>query len=480
MHRTLLLIGFFLCLAGIATGQHLRKPVFTPTPNRPCLPAPPGVRMTTGYVTVPQDYQHPKQRHLQPLHLSVAVFSTEVTDMKAVPVIYLAGGPSGAAINDVRNVMVQTPVGQLLLRERPIITCNQRGLGQYCANGEMQTFMDYWDDNALPPDATEKYRIIAARMRKEGLEPNFFTTEQAAQDIQSVLKALGYKKCFLLGTSYGTRVAQVIMRDFPAMVAGVILDGVLPIDKNPFSSAAIRSERYHAAETLWLDCQQDTLFCNREYPILQTQLAQWLANPDTLIRVQKRRDSLPEMVARGYVLEALGIRLNRDSKFRMYGPAVVQDVLDGPPYRMPRTYELINLADELSSRRPGAYFTMYHCIVCHEFNGGLYEFAGTGLCAALGVAFDTLQSQRFTSDIPVLLLSSAYDTQTDPRWAARLAEDFSHSYHVLFPGIGHSAYNKKPASSCYADIVLSFIHHPELPPVTQCLEEMSGVRFLKE
>ena len=54
----------------------------------------------------------------------------------------------------------------------------------------------------------------------------FYTTSIAVRDLDEVRAALGFDQIDLYGGSYGTRVAELYMRRYPAHVHAVILDGV--------------------------------------------------------------------------------------------------------------------------------------------------------------------------------------------------------------------------------------------------------------
>ena len=65
---------------------------------------------------------------------------------------------------------------------------------------------------------------------------------------------------------YGTRLAQVVMRDYPGIVNAAILDSVVPVDTSLFSNY---SDSVTAGlKTLFSDCANDPA-CNTAYPNLE-------------------------------------------------------------------------------------------------------------------------------------------------------------------------------------------------------------------
>jgi hypothetical protein len=75
--------------------------------------------------------------------------------------------------------------------------------------------------------------------------------------------------------------------------------------------------------------------------------------------------------------------------------------------------------------------------------------------------------------LPTLMLSSAYDAQTPPDMAEDAARTLSHSYRILFPGIGHLAYARAVAASCVAVIAHAFLLDPAHEPPDPCSKSLT-------
>jgi hypothetical protein len=61
-------------------------------------------------------------------------------------------------------------------------------------------------------------------------------------------------------------------------------------------------------------------------------------------------------------------------------------------------------------------------------------------------------SNAVESDLPVLLMSSTFDSQTAPSWTAFAAQTLPNSFQVTFPGSGHSTIQYSPCArhgGCY-------------------------------
>ena len=70
---------------------------------------------------------------------------------------------------------------------------------------------------------------------KLGANPAAYTSGAMSEDAKDILQVLGYPQADLYGISYGTRVAQVLMRDHPEMVRSAILNSVVPVEIQLFS-----------------------------------------------------------------------------------------------------------------------------------------------------------------------------------------------------------------------------------------------------
>ncbi|MBK9210586.1 MAG: alpha/beta hydrolase [Anaerolineales bacterium] len=103
-------------------------------------------------------------------------------------------------------------------------------------------------------------------MSAQGVNLNAYSTIESAADVKDILKVLGYQKVNLYGASYGTRLAQVVMREYPEIVQSAILDSVVPVDANIFNRYPESSES--ALKALFETCKSDPK-CNAAYPDLE-------------------------------------------------------------------------------------------------------------------------------------------------------------------------------------------------------------------
>lgn len=68
-----------------------------------------------------------------------------------------------------------------------------------------------------------------------------FHSAAIAADFAAVLEALGYETYNIWGYSYGGRVAQVLMRDFPDRVRSAVLDAPSMPERYPAEPAMMQA-----------------------------------------------------------------------------------------------------------------------------------------------------------------------------------------------------------------------------------------------
>ncbi len=172
--------------------------------------------------------------------------------------------PKGGFI-DLKIAVVPALNFARINRNHAIVLLDQRGTG----NSDQQScvYPEDWQEPADPLPALRK--ATADCLAKLGAHVRFYTTSIAVRDLDAVRQALGYDLIDLYGGSYGTRVAELYMRRYPAHVHAVILDGVT------YPQQAIGVETPQDAERalnlIVARCVQ-TSDCAATYPQLQDDL----------------------------------------------------------------------------------------------------------------------------------------------------------------------------------------------------------------
>jgi pimeloyl-ACP methyl ester carboxylesterase len=219
-----------------------------------------------GVLRTPAD---PREPHGSTIALRVTVIPATVPPA-AGALFYLEGGPGGAAsASAVRVNALFARVG----RHRDLVMVDERGTGGSgrlaCPNGYVRG-----------SDAHEVAAYVHRCLVRLGTDPRLYTTSVAADDLETVRRALGYRKIDLYGGSYGATLAQAYLRRYSASVRSVVLDsGSLPRVRI-YDVAARNAER--ALDEVFARCEATTA-CRKAYPSPRRQLGALLARRARLV-----------------------------------------------------------------------------------------------------------------------------------------------------------------------------------------------------
>jgi pimeloyl-ACP methyl ester carboxylesterase len=204
-------------LAAAATSQ-------AKLPLRPCVVQ--GVAAKCGTLLVPEN----RDTGLGPrIGLGVVVVPARRRPARSDAFAYLAGGPGGAASEQTAAV---TGIWSGVHERHDILLVDQRGTG-----GSHPL--------ACPPPAQNEDVgiMIEACLASLNGDPTQYGTAAAADDLEAVRAALGYRALNLYGISYGATLAQVYLARHPRSVRTVALDGATLLDVPFFGRFAVNGQR---------------------------------------------------------------------------------------------------------------------------------------------------------------------------------------------------------------------------------------------
>jgi pimeloyl-ACP methyl ester carboxylesterase len=142
--------------------------------------------------------------------------------------VVLAGGPGDSGVDQVLGLARQggALVAGLMLGD--VIGIDQRGTGRslpslasparYGLPLDHPGSMEAWLPQIARVSAAEAARLHAAGVRLEA-----YNTQESADDVADVCKALGYKRATLWGRSYGTHLALATTKRHAALVERLVL-----------------------------------------------------------------------------------------------------------------------------------------------------------------------------------------------------------------------------------------------------------------
>ncbi|OQX62094.1 MAG: hypothetical protein B5M51_06585 [Anaerolinea sp. 4484_236] len=236
---------------------------------------PTGVQVDCGFVVVPENRYGDANKTIR---LAVAIYRG--SDSSAVPILYLQGGPGQETVKLMSEYFDWTVAP--FLAERDFILLDQRGMGLSEPNLDCPKLDKVFEEDAtnkIPFNQREERYLTAFDecrniLTAQGVRLSSYNTMENAADVKDVILALGYQQATLFGVSYGTRLAQVVMRENPEVVYSAVLDSVLPIESKVYNESAAIAQA--SLDTLFAGCAADP-DCQKAYPNLEEDLREVVA-----------------------------------------------------------------------------------------------------------------------------------------------------------------------------------------------------------
>ncbi len=424
-------------------------------------------------VSLPLDYAKPGGPALK-VHVTVAPAYRE--SAKPDPLFVLAGGP-GQAGTDVLALV--NPIFRRVRATRDIVLIDQRGTG---LSGKLDCPRLANEENLTEAEneAAARACIAAAKYPLTA-----FSTANAARDIEGVRKALGYATVNVWGASYGTRLAQQYVRDFPANVRAVVLDGVAAPDQ---IIPAGGRDGQAALDMVFKQCASDKA-CNKAFPALR-------AEYEALVQRVGAPGGVKLVVPDPRTARPLKVEMNSD---RFLGTVhnILYSALDTRrlPYLIHSAHQgqwepfvaRRNAAADFSPDGPVAPL-MHMAVVCSEDMPRLTAELGaqdaapltapmlkryTTVCPMMPAMPAPLAKTPSPITVPVLMLSGALDPVTPPRRAEAAGKFMRAAQHLVVANAGHGI----SQLGCTPRLLREFIDKPTAKVDATCLKEIPAPTF---
>jgi pimeloyl-ACP methyl ester carboxylesterase len=428
-----------------------------------------------GTLSVPENRDTGQGRMID---LNLAVIPALEQPPRPDPLFILAGGPGQSAVGIA--MVIKTSLGKVN-RYRDIVLMDQRGTGQ---SNPLNCDFDL-DDLAFNDES--KARAVNDCLSQLDADPRHYTTINHIEDLEAVRQALGYDQINLYGGSYGTRVAQVYLREHPESLRAVVMDAVASMDMKV--GMEMGADAQLTLDALFDRCAKDPA-CQAEFP----ELGQTFSDLMSDLEANPRDVSLPN--------PATGIVESTPMDHRTFALA-----LRGILYA-PTTQRLVPLVISEASRdnwapilglslaageslqevmTPGLLFA----VLCAEDLSDVTSadipqrerdsFVGTsqideflGFCAAWPKPLSRVDWSPPTAGNPVLLLSGALDPATPPYRADDAARSLGNSRHIVVPNGGHTV----GSVACIADLIGEFLESADPAGLdAECVAEIASPSF---
>jgi pimeloyl-ACP methyl ester carboxylesterase len=210
------------------------------------------LRVECGRLRTPENYDELGRE----IEIAFMIVRAERNSDPENPVLYLSGGPGSPSLV-FSEMLIANPHIHDVVVDRDWVFFDQRGQGRSLPALRC----------AQEPDYLRRVRLCRDRLMSEGVDLSQYNSARSAQDIEALRQALRVRQWNLWGTSYGSRLAFAVARDFPASVRSIVHDG--PSD--PGAPEIIDDFRGTdiAIERLLSRCAADAA-CAARYPDLRT------------------------------------------------------------------------------------------------------------------------------------------------------------------------------------------------------------------
>ncbi|MTB53288.1 alpha/beta hydrolase [Lewinella sp. W8] len=451
-----------------------RKPPVMPNKETP---------YTFGYLTVPESRDRANGRQLK---LPVYRFQSRSANPAPDPVVLTFGGPGSSSLSAAAYMKYYR-----YLDDRDLILFEQRGTRYARPHLACPEWGQVSDQLAGTQASAEEWNaayVAAAtacrdRLEKTGVDLNAYRTLAIAQDIEDLRKALKLEKINLLTTSYSTKIAQVMMREFPDGLRSVVMDSALPLAASWGASSS--TNLMELLGQIFRDCA-DNPDCAAAYPDLEERFTDYLKTLNERPVVVRVGDREPQKTFTFSAVEVIEL-LSGISTGEVPGiPRQMAALMAGD----------ISLLEDQARQLAGGGSTgegmgMRLSVWCAEETAFTTPAAvkeernkhdllrdrsplvfSYEVCRSWGVdAAAARENVPVKSDVPVLFITGTYDAITPPKWAEEMSKTLPNSHQLNFPGWTHgpitnwsnpcameaanaffNAPTKKPDLPCYADL----------------------------
>lgn len=450
-------------------------------------------KYTFGYLKVLENRSNSNGKTIK---IPVYIFKSRSKNPKTDPIIYTVGGPGSTTMPSAQYMKYYK-----YLDDRDFILIEQRGNRYAKPHLDCPEWSKTIYQSNLPDFNIDEYDTIFAkaakscrdRLTKKGIDLNGYNTNEIAADINDLVNVLGIEEYNLLTISYSTKIAQVLLRDYPKGIRSVVMDSPLPLEAN-FDEEST-GNLLEALENLLNDCENDA-DCNEVYPNLKQRFFEYLAHktmhPLEVNVINPTNDKTETFYLKG------------EDLIPVFSSASTGDVIN-IPFEINKLLnnDLSSVKEQLSylfkEPRSGEGMGMRLSVWCaeeHPFNSTevikkeTYKYPeikglspatiDPAICNIWSVEkVSSIENEAIKSKVPVLLISGEYDELTPMKWASEMTHNLTNSFHLTFKGWKHTP-TTNWGNQCAMKAANDFFNNPSLKPTPDCLEAIKTPKFKVE
>ncbi|MCL4186703.1 MAG: alpha/beta hydrolase [Rhodobacteraceae bacterium] len=472
------------------------------------LVAPDGsaIRTECGHVVVPEDPGDPSGPVARLGYLRV-----RGADGAARPPLFMiAGGPGSSLITaDAAYLFTAKFLGPLL-DARDIVLLDQRGAGfsePLLECREVEAFQWTAVEQELDAEAArdlvrQAIPVCARRAAAQGIELATYNVLSIVADIDAARAAFGYDRIGFYGASYGAQIGQQVLRERPAILEAVVLDGA-----NALSATSWAQDRARDADEalMHLDalCEADAK-CASAYDILGlVETGMRLFDEGPIIVTVPRPDSPSRsfevpLEAKDFASLVFSLQTGQNAVRSL--PAFLTELLADGRASVAAVLGPMLAQSLAAARDPGPQETAalaHAAIVCSDdpvtgpedivVPEGTSDYGRTHgrevlrqyqeLCADVAVPeLPEATDIDATADVPTLVLSGALDARTPTFRSEEVARGLPRATLAVFPEGTHVQLGE--VNACAAEIVVRFLDDPAVAPPLDCIARQPRRGFI--
>jgi len=366
------------------------------------------------------------------------------------PIVYLAGGPGGSGIGAAYGD--RFPLFMAFREIADVIAFDQRGTGYSKPN------LGCYERFALPLDVAPSPELALKELRKNAkacieywrdvqrVDLTGYNSNESADDLEDLRKALGVPKISLWGISYGTHLAFATLRRHPESISRAILAGI----EGPDHTYKLPSNIQHHLEDLAAVIKADPQI-GKDIPdflgLMKSVFDKLDAEPQTVEITDPRTKQKVRVIVNKFVMQYIvgnnigttvtanfPALIYRASKGDFTNPAQVWLNISRQGIGSAMSFMMDCASGQTAARRE---------LIAREAKGTLLEdvfnFPFPGVCEEwnapdLGDDFRSL----LKSDVPTLFISGTLDARTPVSNAEEYRKGFTNSTHLIIDGAVHS------------------------------------------
>ena len=438
----------------------------------------PGMRYECASVAVPQDWADPTGSGTFEISL-LRVRSSRQHD-RVGSLVVNPGGPGGSGIDTAVYLSFGAAFGGLpdeITERFDIVGFDPRGVSR---SSPVECVSDADLDATFgadpDPDTQAEFdQVVALNKRigdgcgaKYGTKLRYFSTEQAARDMDAVRDAVGDEKLTYLGYSYGTLLGATYAQLFPSKVRALVLDGAVDPGQDIVAGSESQAKGFERAFTnftAW--CARTSSLC----PIAPDARGAVTAAVDKA-RVSPVRGRGGREATAGWVFYAIIASLYTTEGWQELAKAI-DDLQGGDPSGV------FELADRYAERDGSGHYSNFfdanlgtNCadstakptlaqIRSYQSQWrAKYPLFGPALavgmlpCAYWPGERDPYPTGAATGAPPIVVVGTTGDPATPYEQTAKLADMLGVGVVVTWEGEGHTAY---PQTECVTQAVDEYL-----------------------